>query len=74
MRMKYMVFKDDHDKEIKRFNEDEPDDDLRFEYNPLVGEQIWLPNIGLYETQRVRYMLVDVPYIEIKLSFIRRNL
>lgn len=75
----YAKFEDDHGTEIKRIDWDRDEDG---DFNdpdwalviPTKGEQVWIPDHGLYEVDLIRWIMdEDDPHLLIRLSYIRRS-
>lgn len=64
---------DDRGTTILTTDDDDEDDEWAL-YVPTQKEQLWMPAHGLYEVILVRWMMLEDPYIEVKISLIRKTL
>lgn len=81
MVVRYIRFIDSHDKELAKWDSEDPDmDQADPDYwdgcCPNQREQVYFPNHGLYEIERIRYIFSTpgTSELEVKLSFIRKGL
>lgn len=72
----YVKYVDDQGQELKTV--DWEDNDFTAPWScmtPMKGEQMWLPDHGLYEVTLTRWIMEEEnPHIYVKLNYIRRHL
>lgn len=81
MRVRYIHYIDDHNKELVKWDGEDPDMDDSDPnywdgYAPNIGEQVYFATYGLYEVIRIRlnFTTPSTSVLEVKLSFIRKDL